>query len=204
MLKDDTTRVAGTVRLAGELLEAHGELAWSLTEDWEKGVRSPTLQPSASDRYEIVHEGTADEFSARVPSNDRTGESAVDPLGGVETHTKLKRCLDRMYRDAAEIVKIIEAVVPPVPFDAGPLEWCNNHLRLQLCEPVHRGNLCRWCYDFNLMHRTLPPASLLGLRHRYGRVSEDQVKAALRAEKGHRDSLDKVNQAVRTGRRKAS
>lgn len=201
MNDDDTLRIAGVLRSAGVLLEAHGSLALDLAASWQRGPRSANLEPSISDRYELANPDRADRFLARVPS-DRTGEAALthDPLDYIQV--QLTQALKRLAADAAFVRDTIVSVVPPIPAGVPDVEWCSNHLRVQLCEPRHRGDLCRWCYDFQAVRRQLPPPSLLGLRHRYGRVNEKQIEEALSVENRIDDTTDKVNRTVKQGRNK--
>lgn len=198
MNDDDTTRIAETLRTTGELLEAHGALVLDLAQSWERGPRSANLEPSVSDRYELANPDRPDAFIARIPS-DRTGEAALNPDELDDRRRQLEAALRRMAKDSVFVRDSIIAVVPPIPHTVD-IEWCSNHLRVQLCEPRHRGDLCRWCYDFQSLRKQPPPPSLLGLRHRYGRITEKQVGEALAADNRVKDTVDKVNRTVKQGR----
>lgn len=203
---DDTPRIASVVRSAGELLDAHGPLTLKLALDWKRGLRSPNLDPDSGGwRYETIVNAEGKDEVVPIPS-DATGEAAIafDELDGL--YDELQTLLRRVEADAARLRNIIAAAVPPT---AGlsvvdPVDWCSNHLRVEMCEPRHRGDLCRWCYDFKAVHGKMPPMALLGLRHRYGRVSEEQVKDSLRREGKHDETLDRVSASVRRARRRAS
>lgn len=204
LTEEDTERIAAVVRLAGDLLDAHGPLALELTKAWKRGLRSPNIDPDAGGwRYETIEnpDGTTDVVP--IPS-DSTGEGAIraDDLDGA--YDELQKILHRLSSDAARLRDIISAAVPPgVALSiVDPGEWCTNHLTIQQCEPRHRGDLCRFCYDFHAVRKRLPPASILGLRHRYGRVTEKQVAAALSRESRRDESLQRVNDAVKRGRNK--
>lgn len=204
MNDDDTQRIAGTVRLAGDLLDAHGGLMLELIESWRHGPRSPNLDPNAGGwRYEVIVHPDGTEETVSIPS-DSTGESALrgDPDGLLMQETTA--LLKRLSTDAARLRDIIASTVPP---SAGAVsndteDWCSNHLRIQQCEPRHRGDLCRGCYDFKNLWKRLPPPSVMGHRHRYGRITEQQIKDFLAREQRHDETLSRVNDAVRSGRRK--
>lgn len=198
---EDTPRIAQVVRQAGELIDAHGPLALALTLSWKRGPRSANLNPDTGGwRYEeIVHPGGEVETVA-IPS-DRTGEAAVHPDMLDGAHDELKKLLGRLNADAARVRDIVSAAVPPSALTmSDPAEWCANHLRIQQCEPRHRGDLCRFCYDFKNLRKRLPPPSVLGIRHRYGRITEKQVDEALARESSLDDSVQRVSNAVRRGR----
>lgn len=62
--------------------------------------------------------------------------------------------------------------------------WCRSCLRVGSRSPRYRGDLDRWCYEFQSAEGFLPPASILEAR-RDGRKITDQMVAPHR--KAHRD-----------------
>lgn len=198
---EDTARIGQVVRQAGELIDAHGPLALELTLSWKRGPRSPNLNPDTGGwRYEVITEN-GEEVTVPIPS-DSTGESAVhfDNLDGA--HDELQSLLKRLQSDAARVRDIVSAAVPPaVAAGIESVEWCSNHLRIQQCEPRHRGDLCRFCYDFKNLRQKVPPPTILGIRHRYGRVTEKQIEEALSREGKIDETVNRVGDAVQRGRR---
>jgi hypothetical protein len=68
---------------------------------------------------------------------------------------------------------------------AGPVKvdlelWCTSCLRAGVCAPIFRGELCRWCYDFNAVEKQRPPVALVRLHHQPGvRITQRIVNDAL-------------------------
>ena len=63
-------------------------------------------------------------------------------------------------------------------FDTGTNhEWCINHLRIDVCEPRHHGDLCRWCRDIKATYGYTPGTELMELRRRTPRLSEAIYRA---------------------------
>lgn len=56
-------------------------------------------------------------------------------------------------------------------------EWCTSCLRLQRCEPRHRGELCRWCGDFLASEGRRPSVTLLDAHHRGVRITRQMIVA---------------------------
>lgn len=50
-------------------------------------------------------------------------------------------------------------------------KWCTSCERLRRSEPVFRGELCKWCYDFNAAEKELPPPEILDAKHRGVRIT---------------------------------
>ena len=59
--------------------------------------------------------------------------------------------------------------------------WCRNCLNIGVREPRWRGDLCRWCYEFNASERFLPPPALLKIRQSKSRVTQRDVEPFIRA-----------------------
>lgn len=60
------------------------------------------------------------------------------------------------------------------------VRWCVSCQRVNYAEHVHRGDLCRWCYDFKAAESALPPVDLLDARQRGQRITATMVREALR------------------------
>jgi len=56
-------------------------------------------------------------------------------------------------------------------------EWCESCLRLDRCEPRHRGRLCRWCGDFLSVQGRRPSVDLLDAHHRGVRITAAMIAA---------------------------
>lgn len=56
-------------------------------------------------------------------------------------------------------------------------KWCTSCLRLDVCRERHRGELCQWCYDFQLNEQRLPSTDLLDKHHQKIRVTKAMIKA---------------------------
>jgi len=56
-------------------------------------------------------------------------------------------------------------------------EWCESCLRLDRCEPRHRGRLCRWCGDFLSVQARRPSVDLLDAHHRGVRITGAMIAA---------------------------
>lgn len=213
---DDIPKIAAVGRVAGELLDAHGALLLELAKQWERGLRA-----AATDATGGGFEKCSDRTCAECPdpdnldpnarehlhprhAGDPTGAAAVEPDPLDNFRPELLKRLGRYQSDAAWIRDTVKKLIPPtLAAVSSSDDWCSHHMRLQIGEPRHRGDLCRFCYEFQLAHRQLPPVELLGVRHRYGKVTERQVKAALEREKGIDKTLDDVRTSIAAGRRKA-
>lgn len=177
--EDQFAHMGSLVSAAGDQMAAHGASLWDMTRAWLPGAKAANLDPDSGGwRYEQDVDGTV----WPVPS-DSTGEAAVAPPdAAAHLHAEQRDIVQRMTRDAArymELCRMALRAAPPSVDD--PTAWCANHLRIGVCEPRHRGDLCRWCDDFRREHRNqLPPASLLGARHRGLRITERMVEAAMR------------------------
>ena len=56
-------------------------------------------------------------------------------------------------------------------------EWCTSCLRIDQCSDRHRGDLCRWCYDFHAIQHRQPSTDLLDKHHRGIRITQAMVTA---------------------------
>lgn len=205
---DDMPRIASAVRLAGELLDAHGALVLDVVRDWQRGVRSTAAgvgatrwedctDPGCQECPDPTSERTADRLHFHARANDPTGESAVvagaDMAAGV--FDELMDLLGRVFADCSRLNTITAGIVPG-DTAVDPVRWCARHLEIGVCEPRHRGDRCRWCYEFELLHKRPPPLSLLGVKHRYGRVTKEQVDEALDADARRADTFTRVDAQI--------
>lgn len=93
------------------------------------------------------------------------------------------------YQQAARrVIDLTEAArpdrAPQHPIKTTADEWCRVHLKaIRVCEPRHRGDLCRWCNDFRIAYRIDPPETILRARHEGQRITQPMVTAALKAAK---------------------
>lgn len=212
---DDIPRIATAVRLAGELLDAHGVTVLDVVRDWQAGVHGAPegiggtrwedcTDPGCVECPNPTSDRSADRLHFHPRANDPTGETAATAAGGsVDTaaavFTELQHLLVRAFADCSRLNAITAGIVPP-DTAVDPVRWCNHHLQIGLCEPRHRGDECRFCYDFRLLWGKLPPLSILGIRHRYGRVTKDQVEAALDADARRNDTRQRIDDKITAAR----
>lgn len=159
------------IEAAGRLLEAEPnfELAFRTLENSGPGYRADTLPTGTSssdsthpERYETIN-----------------GDLAATALAELKHHVRLT------FASAAAVARIVNAWIPnatpskntPV-FD--PQDWCSSCLRIGKCSPRHRGDRCRWCYDFGSAYKREPPIELVRDHHEGRRISEERIKDALR------------------------
>lgn len=90
-----------------------------------------------------------------------------------------------LYRLVSEFHAVVQrwGVDPPKPrpwrtdtLADDPTEmWCTSCLRIGTKSPRHRGDRCRWCYEFELSEQFLPPADILRARASGKRITEQMV-----------------------------
>lgn len=198
----DIPRIAATIRVAGELLEVHGELMLDLTSDWAAGAKAANLDPdSRGNRWETDDNGDV----WAIPA-DPTGEAILHARS--EVATELRKRLARMTEDAQwlrDMAHVLAPVALPSTTNARADAWCSHHLKVGLCEPRKNGSdrntLCRWCSDFWALWQSLPPLSLVRDRHEGKRISVERAKAALEAEGAIVKEVDGVTKIIRQARR---
>lgn len=188
------------LRRAGELIATPcgcghkdctlGEHVLRSTSTMGPGPRAANLDPTArGTRWDRDPDGTV----SPIP-NDPTGEAALQPTTP-DHHAALRQAITDGQRAAQVVIDLITTNRPDRrPLDVNePVEWCRHHLaEIGVCEPRHRGDLCRTCYEFKLAHRLEPPRQLLQIHRDGRRWTDSDVAAALRE---HRS-------AQRPGRRK--
>lgn len=210
---DDVPRIATTVRLAGELLDAHGATVLDIVRSWRAGTQTSgergtrwedCTDPACDECPNPTSPRDDDRLHHHPKSLDPTGETAATAASGhidptSQIHDELQQLLTRVFADCSRLNTITTGIVPPdTPGD--PVNWCTHHLQIGICEPRHRGDECRFCYEFRLLHKKPPPLSLLGIKHRYGRVTKEQVDEALDADARRTDTFDRVDENIRAMR----
>lgn len=199
----DVPRFSAAIRLAGELLEVHGDLMLRLTNDWAAGAKAANLDPdSGGNRWESCEDPTCRSCPHAIPS-DPTGEAVIHAR--TNTAAELQHRLQRLHGDALwirDMAHVLAPIVPPSTMNQVPDDpiWCSHHLKVGLCEPRHRGDRCRACYDFELMWKALPPFSLLRDRHHGIKWTDKTIKAALTADGLIVSEVGEVTRAVKAVR----
>lgn len=198
----DVLRVAAAGRLAGELLEMHGQLMLSLAADWSVGAKAANLDPdSRGNRYEACDDPTCMECPHAIPS-DPTGEAVLHARR--ELHADMQKRLTRWLSDSQwirDMAHVLAPIVPPSTMNEKDDRWCDHHLRIGMCEPRHRNDLCRFCYDFMLLWKVRPPVALLKDRQDGRRITEVAIKAALEADGLILQEVAGVTKAIRAARK---
>lgn len=172
--RSDIPQIAAILRLAGELLDAHGSEAWDTTIEWDRGV------------------------SAQALTGTTSGGGPADPTGNIshsepDHHREFKKLLERIASDAAQITALVNATNPAlttrptIKLDESVADdgWCVScHRDDRMCEPVSERysgkGWCRWCGDWHHAHGFLPPIDILRDRHRGKRISKQRVDEAIR------------------------
>lgn len=136
-----------------------GEHLLDSTRNMTPGPRAQAFEPRT-----ITH---------HTPPNDDS-DPRPDPTATLDT--TYRRLLNNYDRAALALTAFIGAHRPdrhaPTPDPAGDDEWCRNHLEtIGVCEPRHRGDLCRSCYDVQLAHGTPPDRLLLQAIRDRGRIT---------------------------------
>jgi hypothetical protein len=197
----DVPRVAAAGRLAGELLEVHGNLMLTLASDWSAGAKAANLDPdSRGNRYESCDDPTCMECPHAIPS-DPTGEAVLHARK--ELHADMQQRLKRWLSDSQwirDMAHVLAPIVPPSTMNEKDDRWCSNHLRVGLAEPRWRGEECRSCYDFRLLWKIHQPVSIMRDRSDGKRITEAMVKAALEADGLILTEVAGVTKAVRGAR----
>lgn len=147
-----------------------------------RGPSSANLDGMGGDKYDVLHEGTEDEFSARVPS-DPTGEAALHPDAAEQAISATEKHLRDLYRTAVALSALYDEWSPSGMGavdhkDGFSDDWCRSCWRNdKTCTPItKRGNgrpfyvgLCKRCGELRAalgMRRTqMPPLELVMLRH---------------------------------------
>lgn len=207
--EQELNRIAASIRLTGELLEANGSRAVHATASWSSGPRSANLDPDAGGwQY--------DEAGEPIP-NDTTGEQALrgDPytngserlISYVVLADQINGELRRMLYAACPQNTMPESFDPDTPAQVSAAGWCVScHRDSGYCEPVSMRpdgtrryrDFCTWCGEFVAQQERLrkatqtgkrkkkkdgtvplPPIELVQARHRGDRITQQMVDRAL-------------------------
>lgn len=161
--EQEMCRIAASIRLTGEMLEASGSRALVSAESWSRGPQSPNLEPHRSDRYETLNEGTDDEFTARVP-NDTTGEAVLTDDPHELTALRLGNLVRLVDQATTELRNLLYATCPQftqpdsfepdTPVQVSAAGWCvscwrdNHYLEPVAMRPDgsrRYRDYCSWC-----------------------------------------------------------
>lgn len=207
MLDDDGPRAP---RIADHQLRKLIELARVALDDLEQGVMWPKDEDDGR-RLELTAvdllvrsqaTGTRVNDAIGFPRSTRAGAGGAspgavsDPVGGVVTalpstlvRMAAAQLVDGLEKGVAELQRSVAAllqVAPPEPPEERPHTpppACRSCERLNRFEEIHRGLLCRWCYDWMLNHRGVwPPVEVLAAHHRGERITTrfaDVIAASL-------------------------
>lgn len=159
----ELNRIAASIRLTGELLEANGTRALTATASWSSGPRSANLDPDAGGwQYEII-DGPHGPETAPVP-NDSTGEQAMrgDPYDATTRRLvslvlmadKVNHELRKLLYAACPQNTMPDQFEPDTPVQISAAGWCVScHRDGGYCEPVSMRpdgtrryrDYCTWC-----------------------------------------------------------
>lgn len=191
---EDAPKVAAQIRVAGELMDVHLGLVLSLLADWSAGAKAANLDPnSRGNRWDAENE-------AWIPS-DPTGEAMLNARADTAVEAQMR--LERMRNDALwwrDMIHVAGVVVPPSTINAKDDLWCTRCLRVGICEPRHRGTLCRDCDDFKKLYQADRPFSLVRMKREGKRLTKTIVEDALRAEGLILEEVGGVTKAVKAAR----
>lgn len=157
-----------------------GEHIWHATRAMNApGVRAANTDPAGGNRWD-----TDDDGDVWAIPNDPTGEAAMSPAPADDEWIEALEWLNQAADHFAVVFgryrpdRRLHTVDP-----SAAEQWCTHHLTsIGKCEPRHRGDLCRVCYDFKLAHsEKLPPADLLAAKHEGRRWTEQMIRDSLRA-----------------------
>lgn len=188
---DDLPRIFATVRYAGELGEAHGQLLWRLSRDWSRGLNAGSLDGNV----------TSSDVSDPTGRTALHGSTTIDQM-----HAEVAATIARLETDAAKIRDwITNMVTSERPANPGE-DFCRNHLRIDVYEPRYRGDLCRPCYEItrDARFKGAPPSpALMAHWQRHARTSDDTVVELMEAEQDHRRKRRTVDTNITQARRSA-
>lgn len=197
----DIPRITAIGHVAMDLWEAHGHLALQLAAEWADGPPAANLDPDRrGNRWELDPD-TGEVWA--VPA-DPTGEASLtagQSHARQSLHAELQSLL-ALHEATSVRLRNIVATLVPVKLDAteNDKRWCTNHLRIGVCEPRARGDLCRWCDDKRLEWGVRPPVKLMTMRHLGKTVYDRDVKDALAAEGVRLETVKGITKAVKTAR----
>ncbi len=182
----EVAHVAASIRLTGELLEAHGVRALEATKHWGAGPRSPALDPTSRGNPPNPDDGI-------VPDPDR------------DTYRRLRYLLDSVAAESHELRVILHKVAgttvkvpePDTPAQVSAAGWCVSCWRDEKddgshwCEPVamlrdgrrRYRDYCQWCGEWQagraqLEQQVLDPLIDALPNNRAKKVARNRLKAA--------------------------
>lgn len=106
---------------------------------------------------------------------------AITPDPARSALRRLEQLIDELVPKGTELYSLVEQWgydrhQPALDLDDDH-EWCESCLRLQRCEPRHRGRLCRWCGTFVATQGRRPSVELLDAHHRGVRITARMIEA---------------------------
>lgn len=195
----EINRVAAGVRLAGELLEAHGTRALVVAEQWAAGPVSANLEPVRGHRSEsMVLQPGSGKVVVPIPA-DPTGEEAVgDTDPDRHLHAELVQLVARLDADAYRLRVILRATnphatglllaKPETPAEVSLAGWCVScHRDGAYCEPVamrpdgtrRYRDFCNWCGEFQAQRMSLAWTVIESLPGKEKKDAKKRLKAGL-------------------------
>lgn len=104
----------------------------------------------------------------------------------MDFHAEYVRRLVRFQNAARDLSWFVDSFRPDrvLPIADQPTasseDWCRNCLRHGFCNPRHRGDSCRTCYDFALAYPDLKrPRELIVAKHEGRRITQSMVDEAV-------------------------
>lgn len=113
--------------------------------------------------------------------SDPTGEAGIRPDRAANDLNEFARLAGTLQRTTARMIRIANAYTPRPPTladqraleraNAVPDPGCTSCARTEAAkgvtrwEPIHRGDLCRWCYDWQRSHGEAPTVAQLRDHH---------------------------------------
>jgi len=137
--------------------------------------------------------------------------------GVLATPAYVERCTLGRCLDVERPVKDLAFLVRRWGYDAGEPKgvkreqelatdlterWCRSCLRIGERVARHRGELCKWCYEFNASEQFLPPVELVAVHHTFINGRRREVTEAQREpyRRAHREKQKKGVRGRRAGR----
>lgn len=159
-----------------------GEHIWHSTKDMSRGVRASNTDPGGGNRWWTDDDGTVwpippDAVGDAALATDELDDASAGYAALLDAFDKVGDQLE-VFISQHRPDRRLHTVDP-----SAAEQWCTHHLTaIGKCEPRHRGDLCRTCYDFKLAHNEkLPPADLLAAKHEGRRWTEQMIRDSLRA-----------------------
>lgn len=191
----DLPRLAGSLAVLGTLLEDRGQQAWDVLASWTTG---PTPPPTTGERGGGTGEAGQEDQAEQRRWEARAARLLAEQRADL---TELDRLVQNIIRridiacppNTAEVKNRRTGNLDPVtPAEVAIEGWCASCWRDdQTLEPIEKDrhglryyrDYCRWCGAFKAKHDTEPPLALLKRRHAGQRISEDDIRDALKAER---------------------